>query len=70
MNRVPFTKSDTLFVKGVAILMMMFHHLLGFPEKIVNYSRAMGLTVDGKSLFLSFAEFCRMCVPIFIVMGG
>lgn len=70
MNRVPFTKSDTLFVKGVAILLMMYHHLLGFPDKILNYDDLISIKAEDQFLFLAFARFCRICVPVFIVMGG
>ena len=28
-----FDKNDTKAIKGIAIIMMLFHHLAGFPER-------------------------------------
>ncbi len=36
MRDIFFTKEDTLMLKGIAIYMMLFHHLFGFPERIPN----------------------------------
>lgn len=33
---ISFSKEDTLMLKGIAICMMLFHHLFGFPERIPN----------------------------------
>lgn len=33
-ENVIFSKEDTLILKGIAIGMMLFHHLFGFPERL------------------------------------
>lgn len=31
---ISFSKENTLMLKGIAICMMLFHHLFGFPERL------------------------------------
>lgn len=31
------TKEESNFIKGVAIILMLFHHLFAFPDKIGNH---------------------------------
>ncbi|RJV24888.1 hypothetical protein DWX22_11555 [Coprococcus sp. AF18-48] len=33
-KEITFSKKDTLRLKGIAICMMLFHHLFGFPDRI------------------------------------
>lgn len=63
MNRT-FTKYDSQAMKGIAILLMLLHHLFysadsahGLP---VSY-----LLLDGKQM-TAFARFCKICVPAFV----
>ncbi len=68
-----FTREDTKAVKGIAVILMLFHHLACFPERY-----AQGF--DGfKSLWKPFAEngyllnlgaTSRLCVAIFFFVGG
>ena len=32
-SQAKFDRSDTKAVKGVAVVLMLFHHLAGFPER-------------------------------------
>lgn len=68
-----FTREDTKAVKGIAVILMLFHHLTRFPERY-----AQGF--DGfKSLWKPFVEdgylsnfgaTSRLCVAIFFFVGG
>lgn len=31
-----FTKEDTKVIKGIAIILMLTHHLWGFPDRIAG----------------------------------
>lgn len=57
------TKSNTLEIKGIAILCMIFYHLFGFPNRIPleNVSYWMG-----NPIIKSF----QICVPIYIFIAG
>ncbi|EOB1224235.1 acyltransferase [Vibrio cholerae] len=60
------TRSETYFIKGIAISMMLFHHLFSFPERvpdIFNYN-------DVGILLVSFSYFGKICVPIFMILSG
>lgn len=63
-----FSKKDTSAVKGVAILMMLYHHLFLDP------SRYEGFTVDfsplGEEKSLIIAQFFKICVAIFVFLSG
>ncbi len=68
-----FTREDTKAIKGIAVILMIFHHLACFPERY-----AQGF--DGfKSLWKPFVEDgylsnmgfnSRLCVAIFFFVGG
>ncbi len=62
---VKFTKEDTNILKGIAILMMLFHHLFGFPDRVAQY-----MTVETGSLIQLLGRFGRLCVPIFVFISG
>ena len=57
------TKDNTLEIKGVAILCMIFFHLFGFPERIPteNISQWMGSPIT---------KAFQICVPIYLFMAG
>lgn len=63
-----FTKQDTLAVKGIAILMMLFHHLF------LDASRYAGYTINfapiGETKTVLIAQFCKICVAIFVFLSG
>lgn len=55
------SKNDSLIIKGVALIMMVIHHVLGFPDKV-------SFTIPG--LLVGLASLCKLCVSIFIFMSG
>jgi peptidoglycan/LPS O-acetylase OafA/YrhL len=61
MEKSFFTNKYTNFAKGIAILLMLFHHLGLDP----------GLNIFANSLiFTNFALQCKICVSIFVILSG
>lgn len=56
------TKDNTLQIKGVAIVCMVFFHLCAFPERVPE------LTAGWIGSPLTKA--CQICVPIFLFLSG
>lgn len=68
-----FDKNDTKAIKGIAILMMLFHHIAGFPERLpVEFegfaSKWEKFVEDG--YLQTFAFNSKFCVSIFFFLGG
>ncbi len=66
------TKSETNFVKSVAIIMMMVHHFLGFPSWRVGgiaLEPSIFLT-NGIPLSQTIAVQFKICVSVFAVITG
>ncbi len=63
-----FTKEDTLVVKGLAVLSLLFYHLFE------HYERVTGLNVDYRPLsldtFLLISGFGNICVAIFAFLSA
>jgi len=66
-----FTRENTKQIKGIAILMMLAHHLFVFPDKIpYGMSLATSFSISGKELVTLIGQFCNICVSIYLFMGG
>ena len=65
-----FTINDTLQVKGIAIVMMLFHHLFGFPDRIPQGITLIDVQIKGQMLSYYVAVFCKLCVAVFVFLGG
>ncbi|MBQ7580592.1 MAG: acyltransferase [Clostridia bacterium] len=63
-----FTKDDTNAVKGVAILMMLFHHLFLAPERYAGFD--VGFSPLSESSVVFIAQFFKICVAIFVFLSG
>lgn len=67
MNKDSFTKSDSKIIYGIAILMMIFHHMFCFTSN-GDYSfinRLFGAETD-----MRLAWLCRLCIPFFSFVSG
>lgn len=63
INRsVVLTKDYSEMVKGIAVLMMILHHLWGFPEKIPELHLS--------HLEVQVGAACKICVSIFMFLSG
>lgn len=59
------TKENTKQLKGIAILLMLAHHLFAFPNRI-----PFGFSFKNYHLFFIIGSFGKICVPIFMFLGG
>lgn len=62
-------KEDSAWLKGIAVLLMLWHHLFAFPERIVPPASYLPLLagVDVEGLV---AQFGKICVPVFLFLSG
>ena len=63
-----FTKQHTRIVKGIAVLMLLFHHLFNdYPEYEGHYVNYWPFTGDQVT---NIALACRVCVAVFVFITG
>jgi len=65
-----FTSIDTKKMKGVAIILMLMHHLWYFPTRLAGGELNYFITVFGHSSLWLFGCFGKICVSIFFFLGG
>lgn len=66
-----FTREDTKVIKGIAIVLMLFHHLFFFPERIAEEIAYLGwIEVGGAWLAFLIGRFGKFCVALFLFLGG
>ena len=73
MERVEtmFTKENTKQIKGIAILLMMAHHLFAFPDRMpYEASIQTPFYISGMELTELIGGFGKICVSIYMFMGG
>ena len=65
------TKDNTKQQKGIAILLMIIHHLFILEERIpVGYKYITGITISNMDLIDICASFGKICVSMFMFLGG
>ena len=62
-----FTREDTKITKGIAILLMIMHHLWAFPERITGVGLLNGIAGP---IVLYLGVFGKICVSLFMFLGG
>ncbi len=68
-NALVFDKKQTNIAKGVALLLLLWHHL--FFNKPDNYNMFSSLfSVNGIPLECIIADLCKVCVAIFLLLSG
>ena len=65
-----FSKRDTTVIKGVAICLMLWHHLFTFPERLIDISFISLPFIGGNSLATSLGQFGKICVAMFALLSG
>ena len=66
-----FSRNDTKVVKGIAIVLMLYHHLFYFPERIAEGIEYIALFhVGNYSAPYLIGEFGKICVSLFLFLGG
>ena len=63
-----FTLDDSLKIKGIAIMLMIFHHLF----RLVEFSEGFNISFSPLSIgrTAQLATFFKICVPIFVFLSG
>jgi len=64
-----FSKERTVIAKGVAISLMLIHHLFAFPERLINGNYYTSLFPSLKVEFY-IGEFGGICVSTFLFLSG
>lgn len=65
-----FTKQDTKVIKGIAILLMLCHHLFAFSERLNGVSYVSMPFINGTTAAMFLANFSKICVTLFTLLGG
>lgn len=65
-----FTRRDTKVLKGVAICLMLYHHLFAFPERVMAGSFVSLYYFNDTNLSVCLGAFGRICVPMFTFLSG
>ena len=65
-----FTKEDTLLAKGIAMVLMVTHHMMGSGSP--NMDPLMNVMLFGEinSLGVFIARFSKICVAMFTLLSG
>ena len=64
------SREDTKWIKGIAIILMLMHHLWAFPERIAGGELKYLFTFFGESSIAYFGAFGKICVSLFFFIGG
>jgi len=65
-----FTREDTKSVKGMAILLMLAHHLWAFPERLASEFQLTSFTPYGLKIAEYIGGYGKICVSLFMFLGG
>lgn len=64
------TKQDSFVIKGIAILLMLAHHLFAFPERISKVRYIPLFCINNTPIEYYIGDFGAICVSIFIFISG
>ena len=70
LERYQFTKDDTTLMKGLAILLMLAHHLWGFGDRLVSELPMVSVTARGMEFTGLIGGYGKICVSMFMFLGG
>ncbi|MDD5794747.1 MAG: acyltransferase [Clostridiales bacterium] len=65
-----FTNQDSKFIKGIAIVLMVMHHLFAFPDRIKNVSYVALLKINNVDIEFIIAQYGKICVSVFLFLSG
>lgn len=65
-------KDETLAVKGIAIMLMLVHHLFAFPTRLLpgNTFASIFILSDNTTLEWHLSAFSKICVAMFTLLAG
>ena len=71
MKKLNFTKEHTKIAKGVAILLMLTHHLFAFPDRIhLDQGYISLFSIGGNNIEFIMGVFGNICVSMYIFLSG
>lgn len=65
-----FTKQDTNILKGVAISLMLCHHLFTFPERLNEVTVISIPFINGMTFAGCIGQFGKICIAMFALLSG
>lgn len=66
-----FTRENTKQIKGIAILLMLAHHLFTFPERIpFGHEVFSWISISGRALPQLIGIFGKICVALYMFLAG
>ena len=70
MDKTRLSKEQSKYIYGIAILMMVYHHLFVYPagEEFPYYSVPDHLVFPGAGQRLAWV--CRLCIPLYAFLSG
>lgn len=66
-----FSREETKMMKGIAIILMLYHHLFAFPERFpesISYISTFALA--GNTISYWIGCFGKICVALYLFLGG
>jgi len=75
-NNYEFNKTHTQLAKGIAIILMMTHHLFKFPDKIKDVSYISIMPFWNQSIFSEksfeffLGDFAKICIAMYLFLSG
>lgn len=70
MQNESFSKNDTQYIKGIAIILMVIHHLFSFEDRISNVDYISLFSIFNKRIEIIIGEYGKICVSIFLFLAG
>ena len=67
-KNIRFDKHNSQAIKGIAIMMMLLHHMYLSRERFEGYKVSFAPFADGTIIYLS--SFFKICVPIYVFISG
>jgi len=66
-----FEREDTRIIKGIAIVLMLMHHLFAFPDRYPSgFSFASTFTIYDMDFIVFLGQFGKICVALYMFLGG
>lgn len=64
------TPCESKLIKGMALIMMVYHHFFAWPERVLIPSAYIDYSFHGTSIVYFIAKACKLCVCIFAFLSG
>ncbi len=70
-KKITFSRENTKLIKGIAVLLMLAHHMFAFADRIPSgFSYSTWLYMGEHSYLSLIGSFGKICVSLFLFLGG